>query len=171
MDKKKKRPFTLLELFLTIAVIGLAVGLIGMHLPKALRSEGFEQEVQRFQKKIALAQEIACDWDNELVLEFQYAPGTLTCIFHAENLPPQMKKGVNRRTKFKTIRHVLFDGNEISHLLFHVRSGMPKGVMTIQGVDNHVVEITLGGFPGKIEQGRSPYQDEVDYPQEILSFT
>lgn len=171
-----KRSFTLLEIMIVIALIGLTLGIISIQFPKALAGETFERGVDQVKSRIALAQELMLNYQTDVVLKFEYdqEKNGMHCFIHTgKPLSEKLERNVNRHCLVKGIEEVEFgkEGADSVSLHFDGTLGAtPKGKLTLKGKNKEAV-LTLKGFPSHILRGDHVTEDpEAAYPEEILSF-
>jgi len=172
--RRDKRSFTLLEIMIVIALIGMTLGVISIQAPKALRTETFERGIDQVKTKIALAQELMLNYQTDVVLKL--TPGEKGLFCHMETGKPlseKMMRNVNRHELIKGIDEVAFDETftDALELFFDGTLGAtPKGKLLLKGGSREAI-LTLKGFPSHLLRGDHVTEDsEATYPQAVLSF-
>lgn len=170
-----KRSFTLLEILLVVALIGLALGAISIQIPKALSGETFERGVDQVKCRIALAQELMLNYQTDVFLEFEHDEEEkgMRCVIHTgKPLSEKLKNNVNRHSVVKGIEKVEFGEISADNVVLHFDGTLgatPKGVLILKG-KNREASLTLKGFPSHILRGDHVAEEsKAAYPEEILS--
>jgi type II secretory pathway pseudopilin PulG len=173
--RSNKRPFTLFEILIVIALITVALGVMTLQIPKALKGAKFERGVERIIAKLALAQEVMLDFRTDVYLTFKQQEGVMECTLTAgRKLPPRLEESLNRYKKIEGIEAVAFDtsaGGDVPQLYFDGAVGAtPQGILTLSGYGREE-KIVLNGYPAQIKRGTYVQANErtIDYPEEIFS--
>ncbi len=171
-----KRPFTLMEILLVVALIGLTFGAISFQFPKALRKETFEQGVDQVKTRIALAQELMLNYQTDVVLKFSYDDEKkgMRCFIQATKpLSDKLKRSVNRNQLIKGIEEVAFEDSGALEVDLHFDGTLgatPRGRLVLKGHNREAI-LTLKGFPSHILRGDHVAEEsQATYPEEIISF-
>lgn len=170
--RRTKSPFTLLEILLVIALIGLTFGVLSIQFPKALREESFERGIDQVKAKIALAQELMLNYQTDVVVQFTPSEEGLLCSIKTQTpLSQSLENHVNRHAVIKGIDQVEFGENRETMLYFDGTLGAtPKGKLLLKNKKREAI-LTLKGFPSLIQRGDHVVQETpATYPEKILSF-
>ncbi|MCH9626854.1 MAG: hypothetical protein S4CHLAM2_04850 [Chlamydiales bacterium] len=164
-----KRSFTLLEMLLVIALVGLTLGVVAIQAPKALKGETFESGIDQVKTRIALAEELMlnCQTDVQLTFEPEEQGKGLICKLKTDKpVPSRLTREIERHAHIKGVdrvepRVLHFDGT---------LGASPKGTLLIKGGNREVI-LTLKGFPSHILRGDHVTEDsQATYPETVLSF-
>ncbi|MCC5831948.1 MAG: type II secretion system protein [Chlamydiales bacterium] len=171
-----RRSFTLIEILLVVALIGLTLGVVSIQFPKVLSGETFERGVDQVKSRIALAQELMLNYQTDILLEFEYdhKEKGMRCFIHTgKPLSENLKKNVNLNCVIAGIEEVEFGARGANNVVLHFDGTLgatPKGVLILKGKNREAL-LTLRGFPSQILRGEHVVENtEAVYPEEALSF-
>ncbi len=169
--RRDKRPITLLEIMLVVALISLTFGLIATRVPEALRVERFERGVDQVQTKITLAQELMLDYQTDVLLELEPVEEGLLCRIKAGvPLTAELEKKINRYPLIKGIEAARFENREARLFFDGTVGSTPKGYLYLTGRNREAI-LTLKGFPSQTLRGEYAEQNShALYPEAIISF-
>ena len=153
IKSRSNRAFTLFEMLIVIALIGIGLGGLSWNLPKLLKKERFEKNVQRVCSKLTLAQEIMIDYTTDVTITFQPGEkGSLCRISSQCDLPDAFMKQINKEDKLPGINQVSFNNQSYDGVVtlhfFGAMGKIPKGILTLHGEKE--ISLTLPGYPSRI---------------------
>lgn len=166
--RKNKRFFTLLELLLVIFLCTIVLGSLGMGLPKLLRKERFDKEVELLMEKISLGTDVMLEYDTDLLLNFLPSESGVECVFSSSKpLPEKTMRTLNSQRMLSHIKYV----SPQTLLYSHAEVKIPKGELSVRGEKS--AKITLPGYPKQIVKGDNASKKNekkicASYPQEAF---
>lgn len=180
MKKRKKtlcaKPFTLVEILLVIAIIGMSVGLFVVKAPSLFRKESFNKSVDELSAKIERAQELMLDYSVDVKLLISQTDTGLKCLYSTEKeFPLDELRKLNRHCEITGINSFTWNGESRGHLILNfdsAQNSISKGLLSLKG--NHEATLFLPGEPGPIQKELtkkvnadldSLYPDEVNHPK------
>lgn len=165
-----KAAFTLIEIFIVVAIIGLASGFLSINIKNSLAKQHFLTSHDLLIEKMQLAQEIALDYDSDVVLDLHLTDQGLNCqlsIFG--NLPPKIIRMINDNLYLKEITALEWEHISTRNLRLYFNSNQlgSQGELELQGKLEKAT-IYLPGYPAKIAKKNNGLPNEkAPYPQEI----
>ncbi|MEZ5315281.1 MAG: hypothetical protein R3E91_03605 [Chlamydiales bacterium] len=175
MRETSKHSFTLLEILLVIALVGLVMGIFAIQLPKAISTEIFEKGISEIKMRITLAEELMLNYRTDVFIDFHYNPekkGINAIIQTARPLPEKIKNQINRQSLVKGIEMITFGEEQTANPTLYFDSTLgttPKGKLILKSY-NREVSLILKGFPSQILKGDDTTDDKkADYPEKIFS--
>ena len=167
--KVLRHPLTLVELLLVLAILGIAVGWIGMNAAKALRNQRFQTEVSEVVDLIRLAQNLSLSFHQSAIVRFTTSGehGIEQKLIFDTPMPGNWNGVLSKKGKlFKHIHGMTFpdalrlpheDPHAIEVKFLSGGSRISKGIITLSTSSTHrasgAIErfIVLSGYPGPIQ--------------------
>lgn len=167
--KRSKRPFTLLEILITLTLIGVGLGALAMQVSKVINGEKFERGVDQIISRLSLAQELMLDYRMDVRVQLTRQKGIVMCSIETDRpLPKRLERAIERHKEIPGIQAFY---PETCTLHFDGTVGTtPQGSLTLRS-QNKEATLTLTGYPTRIKRGTYVQQNTPPavYPEEILS--
>lgn len=161
--KRVKRPITLIELMVVLAIIGSIAGVVGLSIKKALREQRFKNEVEEFVSALRLAQNLMVIADADIHVKVTAGADGITYTLESERqLPAGWDKELAHASKtLKSIHHLSFNESSGGAADFKFFSGgavMSQGCIALStddGPNSLIRYIPLPGYPAPIRSGEN----------------
>lgn len=168
-----RRCFTLMELLVVIAILLLVMGVIGINVGSAVRTEKFNSGVGILVDKLRMAQDIMLILKTNVKVKLEQGDKGLVVSVNVDRaLSPVLKQAVIQKTTIEEIRSFSFTAGEMTDnekVTLDFMSGgsrMTKGKLTVKS-GNLSEDIYLSGYPQMIQAGKKDPLDKVT-PEMIL---
>ncbi|MDP1836067.1 MAG: hypothetical protein Q8K75_09110 [Chlamydiales bacterium] len=180
MIKAKHRFFTLLELLIVLCILSVVLGVVGLNLGSAARTESFRASVGTLVDKLRMAQDIMLILKTSVKVTLSQSDKGLSVSIAAEGaLSPALLQATSEKIVIQEIKSFSFtEGDKVSTdkvTLDFLSSGtkMTKGTLVV-GSGDLKEEIYLPGYPKIIKIGPAEADDEITpelimelYPAEV----
>ncbi|MEX1013122.1 MAG: type II secretion system protein [Waddliaceae bacterium] len=172
MVESSKRPFTLIEIILVLALISLMLGIVGINIRNAFVKQNFLTEVEAIASNMRLAQDLTLVQNEDVSLYFEKSKENNQFNHWIEvdcEEDKRLQRVINQsKVQLKSIREISFrdehfqsEENETERIVIRFFSGgylMSRGVLTLVSAHSQTQKIPLFGYPHAIHV-HSSYPD------------
>jgi hypothetical protein len=161
-----KRPISLIEIMILLAVLAVSLGGLGIRGVAALRQHRFEAATDEVVSILNLAQHLMLCCHLNVALRIDQRDKGYTVELIGDDELPDRFKAVAKGARFlRGVDRITFDGREELPLLLPFSTDlpqrMPQGVLTLASRRRTLVHVAL---PGHVSQISKCYGDYPTYP-------
>lgn len=143
-------------------LVALSLGALGMRIPQALRGETFEKNVMAVRSKLALAAEVMCSSQTDVLVHLRQHAEGISVELEAP-LPPKVLAKLNQRAQLRGIQQIFWEGKPAGELTLHFSRGTtPRGALTLRGSGER--RLWLPGYPTQYKDEQEDEEETAQLP-------
>jgi len=130
---KKKRSFTLLELFIVLAIVGLISTLVGVGVQKKIRPYRFDRSIVLFTEQVSFCQKMASYHGLDITLNLFEEGKSIFISSQTEDGDAHIEAKLLRKEKLIDNVQMVFQGKAVNNIQFVFSSThhmSPQGKLT-----------------------------------------
>lgn len=127
--KAKRRFFSLVEVILSLTLIAIAAAILIAPNKRALSKKQFSTSMSQLSNSIALARQLAFNYDTTITLHFDMEKEALRCHFECDDALKDSLKSLTREFKIEGVKKLSYHHQDVSHLKLHyvAKAGLQEG--------------------------------------------